>query len=97
MTRSLRPGKVFLDWSQNAAAKTTVAPYSLRARATPSVSTPINWDEVEACRSPDDLVFVAADVVKRVERDGDLLADLVTLSPNRRARLPVGTPTGGAR
>jgi len=88
MTRSLRPGKVFVDWSQNAAAKTTVAPYSLRARPEPTVSTPVTWDEVAGCRSPDDLVFLAGTVVERVDRDGDLLADLVALPASRRARLP---------
>ena len=48
MTKSLRPGKIFVDWSQNNPAKTTVAPYSLRARDEPTVSTPLTWDEVEA-------------------------------------------------
>ena len=47
MTKSLRPGKIFVDWSQNNPAKTTVAPYSLRAKGTPTVSTPLTWDEVE--------------------------------------------------
>ena len=48
MAKRLRPGKVFIDWSQNNAAKTTVAPYSLRAQAAPTASTPLTWDEVEA-------------------------------------------------
>lgn len=88
MTKSLRGGKVFIDWSQNVAAKTTVAPYSLRARPEPTASTPITWDEVVACTAPDQLKFVADDVLARVEQHGDLLADLVTLPSNRRARLP---------
>ncbi|MGH3026238.1 MAG: non-homologous end-joining DNA ligase, partial [Gaiellaceae bacterium] len=88
MTKSLRGGKVFIDWSQNVAAKTTIAPYSLRARPEQTVSTPITWDEVSACTSADDLKFVAADVLERVAEDGDLLADLVSLPSNRRARLP---------
>jgi bifunctional non-homologous end joining protein LigD len=88
MTKSLRDGRVFIDWSQNVAAKTTVAPYSLRARPAPTASTPITWDEVAACRQHDDLRFVADDVLSRVEQHGDLLSDLVTLPPNRRARLP---------
>ena len=46
MTKALRPGKVFIDWSQNASAKTTLAPYSLRGAEEPRVSTPIDWDEV---------------------------------------------------
>jgi bifunctional non-homologous end joining protein LigD len=77
MTKSLRPGKVLVDWSQNSAAKTTVSVYSLRARARPTVSTPVTWDEVEACRSPDDLVFTSDDVLARVEERGDLFAPLL--------------------
>ncbi|MFF5103151.1 non-homologous end-joining DNA ligase [Streptomyces sp. NPDC000134] len=76
MTRSLRPGKVFVDWSQNAARKTTAAPYTLRARAEPAVSAPVTWAEVERCRAPGDLVFRAADVAARVRDSGDLLAPL---------------------
>ena len=49
MAKAKRPGKVFVDWSQNAHHKTTIAPYSLRAREEPTVSTPVAWDEVEAC------------------------------------------------
>jgi bifunctional non-homologous end joining protein LigD len=74
MTKALREGKVLIDWSQNNAAKTTVAPYSLRARPQPTVSTPVTWDEVEACKRAADLVFTAGEVVQRVERDGDLFA-----------------------
>ncbi|MFB4291763.1 non-homologous end-joining DNA ligase [Nonomuraea sp. ATR24] len=72
MARKLRPGKVFIDWSQNNPAKTTVAPYSLRARARPTVSTPLLWKEVETCEHADDLVFTTADVLARVEKHGDL-------------------------
>lgn len=74
MTKALRPGKVLIDWSQNNAAKTTVAPYSLRARSQPTVSTPVTWDEVEACKLPTDLVFTADVVVERVDAMGDLFA-----------------------
>ncbi len=77
MTKALRPGKVLVDWSQNSAAKTTVSVYSLRACARPTVSTPVTWDEVEACRSPDDLVFTSDDVLARVEERGDLFAPLL--------------------
>jgi bifunctional non-homologous end joining protein LigD len=91
MTRALRPGKVLVDWSQNAAAKTTVAPYSLRARPAPTASTPVTWAEVEACRAPEDLRFEAAQVLERVERDGDLLADLATFPAGKRGRLPAVT------
>jgi bifunctional non-homologous end joining protein LigD len=74
MTKALRPGKVLIDWSQNNAAKTTVAPYSLRARPQPTVSTPVSWSEVEACKIAADLVFTADQVVDRVEASGDLFA-----------------------
>jgi bifunctional non-homologous end joining protein LigD len=77
MTKALRPGKVLVDWSQNSAAKTTVSVYSLRARPTPSVSTPVTWDEVEGCSSPGDLVFLSDDVLDRVEEHGDLFAALL--------------------
>ena len=77
MTKSLRPGKVLVDWSQNNRAKTTVSVYSLRARDTPTVSTPVTWDEVEACRRPSDLVFTSEDVLFRVEELGDLFAPLL--------------------
>jgi bifunctional non-homologous end joining protein LigD len=74
MAKRLRPGKVFFDWSQNAAAKTTVSAYSLRAEATPTVSAPFSWTEVEAGAvrplSP-------AEVLARIEKHGDLLAPLV--------------------
>ena len=77
MTKDLRPSKVFVDWSQNSAAKTTVAPFSLRARPEPTVSTPVTWDEVEACGAPADLRFRAEDVMARVEQHGDLFAALL--------------------
>lgn len=78
MTKSLRPGKVFLDWSQNVAAKTTISPYSMRGRELPNVAAPRTWDEVErGAEEPDSLQQLMFDeVLERVERDGDLLADL---------------------
>jgi bifunctional non-homologous end joining protein LigD len=76
MTRRLRPGKVLIDWSQNNAVKTTVAPYSLRARSRPTVSTPVTWDEVAGCARPQDLVFTSDQVLDRVATGGDLLAPL---------------------
>jgi bifunctional non-homologous end joining protein LigD len=78
MAKDLRPRKVFIDWSQNNRYKTTVAPYSLRGRSSPTVSTPLRWAEVERCRHPNDLVFTAEDVFTRLERHGDLLAPLLT-------------------
>jgi bifunctional non-homologous end joining protein LigD len=77
MTKAIRPGKVLLDWSQNNSAKTTVSVYSLRARPEQTVSTPVTWDEVEACAAPEDLVFRTADVLDRVETHGDLFAPLL--------------------
>ena len=77
MRKELRRGKVFVDWSQNNAAKTTVAPYALRARPEPWVSTPLTWAEVEACRSPDDVRFRAEQVLERVDELGDLFAPLL--------------------
>ena len=72
MTRALRPGKVLIDWSQNNGAKTTISPYSLRAMARPTVSTPVTWDEVEACGQVSDLVFTSDQVLDRVARSGDI-------------------------
>ncbi|HZY75379.1 MAG TPA: non-homologous end-joining DNA ligase [Jatrophihabitantaceae bacterium] len=82
MTKSLRPGKVFVDWSQNNPAKTTVAPYSLRAKDSPTVSTPVTWDEVAAGKP---LSFTSARVLERVDEHGDLFAG--TLDDDLRARL----------
>ena len=75
MEKALRPGKVLVDWSQNNPAKTTVAPYSLRARPGATVSTPLDWDEVEAVLGggdPDRLRFVTGEVLDRVAEHGDL-------------------------
>jgi bifunctional non-homologous end joining protein LigD len=77
MRKSLRRGKVLIDWSQNHPAKTTVAPYSLRARPEPTASTPVSLEEVERCADtgdPGQLRFTAKDVLDRVERLGDLFA-----------------------
>ena len=77
MTKAVRPGKVFVDWSQNNPAKTTVSVYSLRARDEPTVSTPITWEEVEGCRRATDLVFTSDQVLDRVATDGDLFGPLL--------------------
>jgi bifunctional non-homologous end joining protein LigD len=82
MKKSLRGGKVFVDWSQNTSFKTTVNVYSLRARPHPTVSTPLLWEEVEAVtesRDPDDLVFTSAQVLERVGEHGDLFKDVLDL------------------
>jgi bifunctional non-homologous end joining protein LigD len=81
MRKDLRKGKIFVDWSQNDDHKTTVCAYSLRAKARPTVSTPLEWDEVEralATENAEGLSFEAAEVVARVERKGDLFADVLT-------------------
>jgi len=79
MGRARRVGKVFIDWSQNSRHKTTIAAYSLRARPTPTVSTPLTWDEVEAGADGQALSFEAADVLERVERLGDLFGPTAEL------------------
>ncbi|HTV42321.1 MAG TPA: non-homologous end-joining DNA ligase, partial [Candidatus Sulfotelmatobacter sp.] len=80
MQKSLRKGKVFVDWSQNDDHKTTVCVYSMRAKETPAVSTPITWDEVEAGKdNGTTLVFEPEDVLKRVEKHGDLFAPVLKL------------------
>ncbi|MGC4939167.1 non-homologous end-joining DNA ligase [Kribbella sp. DT2] len=76
MTKALRPGKVFIDWSQNASAKTTLAPYSLRGAEEPRVSTPVDWDEVAAATSQAELTFLPHEVLARVEEYGDVLEGL---------------------
>lgn len=81
MAKDLRRRKVFIDWSQNNPKKTTVAPYSLRARPTPTVSTPVTWDEVAACRKPEDLSFTADQVLDRIDTHGDLFDPLLTKGP----------------
>jgi bifunctional non-homologous end joining protein LigD len=78
-TKSARTGKVLVDWSQNDDSKTTVNVYSLRAMERPTVSTPLTWEEVRAARTPEDLTFDAADVLRRVEEQGDLFAPVLSL------------------
>lgn len=77
MTTSLRPGKVFLDWSQNTAAKTTIAPYSLRGRDRPTVAAPRTWAEVEAgADEPEALQQLDLDeVTQRLRTQGDLFGE----------------------
>jgi bifunctional non-homologous end joining protein LigD len=82
MQKALRKGKVLIDWSQNDEHKTTVCVYSLRAKAKPSVSTPVTWDEVAAAlkqKKPERLTFLTDDVLKRVEKQGDLFEPVLAL------------------
>jgi bifunctional non-homologous end joining protein LigD len=82
MKKELRVGKVLVDWSQNDEHKTTIGVYSLRARERPTVSTPVKWEEVELAlkkKDADLLVFEAGQVLKRVEKMGDLFAPVLKL------------------
>jgi bifunctional non-homologous end joining protein LigD len=79
MTKSLRPGKVFLDWSQNVAAKTTICPYSLRGMETPTVAAPRTWDEVSAAAEDREALqqLELDEVLDRLEASADPLAQLL--------------------
>jgi bifunctional non-homologous end joining protein LigD len=87
MAKEQRPGRIFVDWSQNTFTKTTIAVYSLRARPRPTVSTPVTWDEVSEAvdaGDPGRLRFETRDVLARVEERGDVFADVTTV----RQQLP---------
>jgi bifunctional non-homologous end joining protein LigD len=80
MKKSLRTGKVLVDWSQNDVHKTTVCVWSLRAKETPTVSTPVGWQEVAACARASDpalLTFDSESAIRRFEEEGDLFASLL--------------------
>lgn len=82
MQKSLRKGKVLVDWSQNDDHKTTVCAYSLRAKERPTVSTPVTWGEVENAlkkKDRDSLTFESDAVLKRVAKLGDLFAPVLQL------------------
>ena len=85
MTKTLRPGKVFLDWSQNTAAKTTITPYSLRGRERPYVAAPRTWAEVEAgADDAEEIDHLELDeVLARVEEHGDIFGDLLGGTPGK--------------
>jgi bifunctional non-homologous end joining protein LigD len=81
--KAARRGRVLVDWYQNDRAKTTVAAYSLRARERPTVSTPLTWEEVEACAGggdPSALAFTWPEVLARVAEQGDLFGEVLTLA-----------------
>ena len=87
MKKELRGGKVLIDWSQNDDHKTTVAPYSLRAKERPSVSTPVTWEEIEGALKagdPEKLFFSPEEILARIEKHGDLFEPVRKL----RQRLP---------
>jgi bifunctional non-homologous end joining protein LigD len=82
MAKALRKGKVFVDWSQNDEHKTTICVYSLRAKEQPTVSTPVNWKEVETALKKKNaklLTFTSEQVLTRVEKQGDLFEPMETL------------------
>jgi bifunctional non-homologous end joining protein LigD len=82
MKKTVRTGKVFVDWSQNDEHKTTISVYSLRAREHPTVSTPVSWDEVERCLKKKDaglLVFESSKTIARFEKMGDLFEPVLEL------------------
>jgi bifunctional non-homologous end joining protein LigD len=82
MSKSVRKGKVFVDWSQNDEHKTTICVYSLRAKEQPTVSTPVTWDEVANClkkEKADLLKFRSDKVIARVKKSGDLFASVEKL------------------
>lgn len=79
MAKAKRTGKVLVDWSQNSRHKTTAAVYSLRARSRPTVSTPVTWDEVADGADEHPLSFETAEVLDRIEEQGDLFAPTLTI------------------
>jgi bifunctional non-homologous end joining protein LigD len=87
MSKALRKGKIFVDWSQNDEHKTTICVYSLRAKEEPTVSTPVTWQEVETTLKKKDakrLVFRCEKTLQRVEKMGDLFEEVET----RKQKLP---------
>jgi bifunctional non-homologous end joining protein LigD len=87
MGRHLRAGRVLVDWGQNTEHKSMVCAYSVRARERPTVSTPVTWEEVEAAGAagePAALVIEVDDVVRRLDRHGDLFADVLRLEQRLR-------------
>jgi bifunctional non-homologous end joining protein LigD len=79
MSKAVRKGKVFVDWSQNDEHKTTICVYSLRAKEEPTVSTPVAWNEVENClkkKKSELLKFRSEQVLARVEKVGDLFESI---------------------
>lgn len=94
MQKTLRKGRVLVDWSQNDDHKTTVGVYSLRAKQVPTVSTPVTWEEVAKTHKTKKtglLSFDAAAVLKRVDKLGDLFAPVLKL----RQKLPPTAEVGG--
>ncbi len=93
MAKARRRGRVLVDWSQNNAKKTTAAPYTLRARPRPTVSTPVSWAELERAGGEEELAFTLAEVPDRLAAHGDLFAPL--LDPGQARPLPGARPAPG--
>jgi bifunctional non-homologous end joining protein LigD len=92
MKKAVRTGKILVDWSQNDDHKTTICVYSLRAKATPTVSTPVTWDEVAATAKSaraGDLSFLSDAVLARVEKLGDLFEPVLSLRQKWPKKLPL--------
>ena len=100
MAKAQRTGKVFIDWSQNSDFKTTVAPYSLRAKnATPYVSLPVRWEELQATLDSGDksgLYFEPEAAVSRLKSTGDLFAPVLSQKQKLRAEPKKRAPRGRA-
>jgi len=92
MAKDLRPGKVFIDWSQNTRHKTTVCVYSLRAQPAPTVSMPVSWRQVEEAvrrRDAGRLVYRPERALQQLDKQGDLFADVLTLKQRLPSRVAV--------
>ena len=82
MDKSIRKGKVFIDWSQNTQHKTTVCVYSLRAQPTPTVSMPVSWEQVEKAiteKNAESLIYDPAQALETLKKQGDIFAEVLTL------------------
>lgn len=85
MSVAQRAGRIYVDYNQNLAARNTIAPYSMRGRESPSVATPVSWEEIGAVSGPDDLRFTPEQVLERVAEHGDLANELLA---RNRPQLP---------
>ena len=97
MKKSLRTGKIFVDWSQNDDHKTTICVYSLRAKERPMVSTPVTWDEVKKCLSKKDAQLLAFDsdaALKRYEELGDIFEPVLKLKQKLPTLSKLGVDSG---
>jgi bifunctional non-homologous end joining protein LigD len=93
MKKAVRTGRVLVDWSQNDDHKTTICAYSLRAKQTPTVSTPVTWAEVEKTLKngrAGDLSFTSDAVLARVAKSGDLFAPVLSQKQKWPRKLPAG-------